>query len=144
MPSLARHANTVRSSVLLPNEKISDPVQSPIFVVDWEVTSLGVRVRDVGQMIAELYMLQLFKEIDAGEWFVEGYLAGYGKLSTEEAFRTVIHIGCHLVVIGGTVPGWGSSEDIAKVVAFGRDMIVNGWTKNKAWFDGGVLGAMFV
>jgi len=112
--------------------------------VDWEVTSLGVRVRDVGQMIAELYMLHLFKEIDAGEWLVEGYLAGYGKLSTEEAFRTAIHIGCHLVVIGGTVPDWGSSEDVARVVALGRDMIVNGWTKNKAWFDGGVLGAMFV
>jgi hypothetical protein len=122
-------------SVLLPDKEIDTPVQTPVFVVDWEVMSLGVRVRDVGQMIAELYQLKLFKDIDAGEWLVEGFLAGYGKLKTEEVFRTIIHVGCHLIVVGGTVPGWGSSEDVARVVTVGRDMIINGWEKNQAWFE---------
>ncbi|KAK0649976.1 kinase-like domain-containing protein [Cercophora newfieldiana] len=140
----AVHGDFWTGNVLLPDKVIDAPVKTPVFVVDWEVTSLGVRVRDVGQMIAELYMLQLFKKIDAGEWLIEGYLGGYGKFSTDEAFRIAIHVGCHLIVIGGTVPDWGSDEDVERVVAFGRDMIVNGWERNKAWFDDGVLGLMFL
>lgn len=131
-------------SVLLPDKEIAGRDQIPVFVVDWEVVSLGKRERDIGQMIAELYMLKLFKDIDAGTWLIEGYLSGYGHLDISEAFRIAIHIGCHLVVIGGTVPGWGSSEGVARVVGFGRDMIVKGWEQNMAWFLGGPLESMFV
>ncbi|KAK4448769.1 kinase-like domain-containing protein [Podospora aff. communis PSN243] len=138
------HADFWTGNVLLPDAAIEGPVGTSVFVVDWEVTSLGVRVRDVGQMMAELYMLQLFKQIDAGGWMVEGLLAGYGKLSEDEAFRIAIHVGCHLIVIGGTVPGWGSSEHVDRVVAVGRDMIVNGWARNKGSFEGTVLGNMFL
>jgi len=114
-----------------------------MFIVDWEVVSLGVRVRDVGQMMAELYMLKLFKDIDAGTWLVQGFLEGYGELTTAEAFRVAIHIGCHLIVVGGTVQGWGSAGDVKRVVTLGRDMILNGWEENAAWFESTHLGAMF-
>jgi hypothetical protein len=98
-----------------------------MFIVDWEVVSLGIRARDVGQMLAEFYMMKLFKGMDAGAWFIEGFLAGYGELDEKTASRVSIHIGCHLIVIGGSVDGWGSPEDVERVVAFGRDMILKAW-----------------
>ncbi|KAK1753844.1 kinase-like domain-containing protein [Echria macrotheca] len=137
------HGDFWTGNALLPDVPITDAVQTPMFIVDWEVVSLGVRVRDVGQMMAELYMLKLFKNIDAGTWLVQGFLEGYGQLTTAEAFRVAIHIGCHLIVIGGTVQGWGSSEDVARVVTHGRDMIINGWEKNSAWFESTDLAFMF-
>ncbi len=114
-----------------------------MFIVDWEVASLGIRARDIGQMIAELYMLKLFKDIDAGVWFIDGYLDGYGPVDIDTAFRVAIHVGAHLVVIGGSVAGWGSPEDVDRVVAFGRDMILHAWAKDRAWFRGSALESMF-
>ena len=93
--------------------------------------------------MAELYMLKLFKDIDAGVWLIEGYLAGYGAVDEKTAYRIAIHVGCHLIVIGGTVSGWGSPEDVKRVVAFGRDMIIKGWEKDQTWFADGPLTSMF-
>jgi hypothetical protein len=114
-----------------------------MFIVDWEVSSLGIRARDLGQMMAELYMLKLFKNIDAGVWLIEGYLEGYGSVDLDTAFRVAIHVGTHLVVIGGSVAGWGSREDIDRVVGYGRDMIVHGWKKDRVWFQNDALRSMF-
>lgn len=114
-----------------------------MFIIDWEVLSLGVPLRDVGQMIAELAMLQLFKDITAGSWLVEGFLEGYGTLTRDEALRVAIHAGCHFVVIGGSVAGWGSQADIERVVAFGRDAMLRGWEKDAAWFEGSILERLF-
>lgn len=43
---------------------------------------------DLGQMIAELYELYLYKKIDAWLWLIEGFLAGYGFVDDDLAFRT--------------------------------------------------------
>lgn len=145
------HGDFWTGNVLLPDRDIpatddavepgTGKVPVPVFVVDWEVTTLGIPIRDVGQMIAELHMLSSFRNITAGEWVIEGFLEGYGKLATEkEGFRTLIHIGAHLVVIGGTVAGWpeeGKDEHVERerVVKFGRDMIVRGWEEDRGWFE---------
>lgn len=94
-------------------------------------------------MIAELYETTLFKEVDCGVWAVQGFLEGYGSLSDDMAFRTAIHVGVHLVVWGSRVAGWGSKEQIEEVVKVGRDLIVQGWNKNRAWFEGQALGSLF-
>ncbi|KAK5654672.1 hypothetical protein OQA88_6995 [Cercophora sp. LCS_1] len=137
------HGDFWTGNALLPKQPIDTPVQTPMFIIDWEVLSLGVPLRDVGQMVAELAMLQLFKDITAGTWLVEGFLEGYGNFTRDEALRIAIHVGCHLVVIGGSVPGWGSQADIERVVAFGRDTMLRGWEKDAAWFKGSVLGRLF-
>ncbi|KAK3322631.1 kinase-like domain-containing protein [Apodospora peruviana] len=143
----AVHGDFWTGNILIPDKEMdceAPPEPTTVFVVDWEVISLGVPVRDVGQMIAELYMLKLFKDIDAGEWIIEGFVEGYGPLGGEDkVFRTLVHIGCHLVVVGGTVDGWGERGDVEGVVGFGRDMIVKGWEGNRKWFEGRVLGGLF-
>ncbi|KAK4210543.1 kinase-like domain-containing protein [Rhypophila decipiens] len=139
------HGDFWTGNVLLPEPEASSSATSStsnkpmdVFVVDWEVLSLGIPQRDVGQMIAELFMLKLFKDIDAGEWIIKGFLKGYGRFKTvQEAFRTLIHIGAHLVVIGGTLPGWADKEgDVERVVELGRDMIFRGYAQDRHWFEG--------
>ncbi|KAM7219796.1 Protein kinase-like domain containing protein [Rhypophila decipiens] len=138
------HGDFWTGNVLLPEPEThnstapsTSPVSTSVFVVDWEVLSLGIPQRDVGQMIAELFMLKLFKNIDAGEWIIEGFLKGYGGLkTTQQAFRTLIHIGAHLVVIGGTIAGWADKEgDVDRVVELGRDMILHGHDQDWKWFE---------
>ncbi|KAK0733080.1 kinase-like domain-containing protein [Lasiosphaeria miniovina] len=137
------HGDFWTGNVLLPDAEIGEPTAMTMFIVDWEVVSLGIRERDIGQMLAELYQLKLYEGIDAGLWLMEGFLGGYGSLSREAAFRTAIHVGCHLVVIGGSVYGWGSAENNKRVVAFGRDVMLSAWRKDEAWFEGRPLHQLF-
>lgn len=136
--------NHYNNSILLPNA--SNPDESPvtIFITDWELSQVCIRALDLGQMIAELYELKHFKDIDAGVWILQGFVAGYHlPLSDEVAFRTAIHVGVHLVCWGSRVPDWGTQEQVRDLVKIGRDFIVKGWEKDRKWFDGGVLGCLF-
>ena len=130
-------------SILIPRTSFTGESETPLFVVDWECARVEHRALDLGQIIAELYETKLFKGVDAGVWIIEGLLQGYGPLSDGMAFRAAIHAGAHLVVWGSGVPGWGNEQQIEEVVKVGRDIIVHGWEKDKAWFHGGDLGCLF-
>ncbi|KAJ9410292.1 hypothetical protein DTO045G8_1755 [Paecilomyces variotii] len=138
------HGDFWTGNILLPNA--SNPDESPItiFITDWELSQVCIRALDLGQMIAELYELKHFKDIDAGVWILQGFVAGYHlPLSDEVAFRTAIHVGVHLVCWGSRVPDWGTQAQVRDLVKIGRDFIVNGWEKDRKWFEGGVLGCLF-
>jgi len=94
-------------------------------------------------MIAELYETELFNRSKIGVSIIEGLLQGYGHLSDKMAFRTAIHVGVHLVCWGSRVPGWGDEAQVEEVVKVGNDLIVQGWAKNKEWFDSHALGLLF-
>lgn len=131
------------SSILVPNAPLTGESATTVFVIDWEMCQIGHRALDLGQMIAELYEMKLFKNLECGLWIIEGFLEIYGFLSDEMAFRTAIHVGVHLVTWGSRVPGWGSPQQIEDVVTVGRDLIVQGWMKNKAWFEEHSLRCLF-
>ncbi|KAK3900275.1 kinase-like domain-containing protein [Staphylotrichum tortipilum] len=138
------HADFWTGNILLPDRPLgSEAGPTPVFVVDWEVFSLGLPALDLGQMIAEMYELSLYKGMDEGKWFIEGFAAGYGVVDDDFAFRVAMHAGAHLVVWGSSVPGWGSSEQVEQVVGVGRDIILHAWAKDRAWFEAGVLGCLF-
>lgn len=117
--------------------------QTPIRVVDWEMTQLGIRPVDVGQMMAELWQLKLFKDIDAGEWMLKGLAEGYGGMDDKAAFRAILHISVHLIGIGSTTPGWGTAEQIEKVILVGKEVMLGAWKQERAWFKGHVLECLF-
>jgi hypothetical protein len=94
-------------------------------------------------MIAELYMLKHFKDIDAGLWAIEGFAEGYQDISGDIAFRTIIHVGVHLIFWGSTVAGWGTEEQVRDVVRVGRDLVRKGWMKDRAGFDGEIWESLF-
>ena len=130
-------------SVLLPNNPIEDGVQTPIRVIDWEMAQLGLRPLDMGQMIAELWQLKLYKDVDAGVWLIEGFATGYGQIDDEFAFRTILHVGIHLICFGSQTPGWGTQEQADELVKIGRDVVVNAWNTDIAAFKALPLGCLF-
>ena len=89
-------------------------------------------------------MLKLFKNKDEGLWLIQGFAAGYGYIDDEFAYRVAIHVGVHLVCYGCRVPGWGTDEQIKEVVMTGRDLVVMGWQKNRAWFEHSDLACLFL
>lgn len=130
-------------SCLLSDEPLKEGAKKTIFIIDWEVCVLGVRPLDLGQMIAELYELSLFKSMDEGKWVIEGFASGYGEIDDDFAFRTAIHVGTHLVCWGSSVPGWGSQEQVEKVVSVGKEVIQRAWHKDRGWFEAGDLACLF-
>ncbi|KAJ5663563.1 hypothetical protein N7507_004294 [Penicillium longicatenatum] len=137
------HGDFWTGNVLIPNAPLDGKSETTLFVIDWEMCQVGPRALDLGQMIAELYETKLFKGVDCGVWIIKGLVKGYGPLDDNMAFRTAIHVGVHLIVWGSRVQGWGPEDQIEKVVKVGRDLILQGWKKNKAWFDGKELGCLF-
>ena len=130
-------------SVLLPNSPVREGSDIPVFVVDWELAQPGVPNLDLGQMIAELYELWLYRSIDAGLWMIQGLVETYGASDEDFAFRTAIQVGVHLISFGTSVQGWGTPEQVEAVARTGRDLVVNGWEKRRAWFEGGDLECLF-
>lgn len=136
-------ANLVLRSVLLPNTAIESGRQIPVRIVDWEMAQLGVQPEDLGQFIAELWELKLYKDIEAGLWIIQGFADGYGKVETEFALRAMVHVGAHLICIGSNTPGWGTPEQGEQVVKAGKDVMLKAWKKDLGGFEGHDLECLF-
>ncbi|KAI1500510.1 kinase-like domain-containing protein [Biscogniauxia marginata] len=136
------HGDFWSGNVLLPDSPIREGTDVPMFVIDWEMAQVGVPGLDLGQMIAELYELKLYKNITAGLWMVQGFVEGYGP-SEDLAFRTAIQIGAHLVCFGTSVQGWGTPEQVEMVARTGKEIIVHAWRKDREWFETGDLKCLF-
>ncbi|KAK2042298.1 phosphotransferase enzyme family protein [Colletotrichum somersetense] len=120
-----------------------DNEHNRILVVDWEMCMLGVTPLDLGQMIAELYELKLYKDMEGALWLIQGFMKGYGAVDDEFAFRTLLHVGVHLIGFGTTVKDWGTEEQIETVASEGRDLVMNAWEKNRPFFELHPLSCVF-
>ncbi|KAF6814382.1 phosphotransferase enzyme family protein [Colletotrichum sojae] len=109
------HGDFWTGNILLQGQ-LGGSEQAQLFVVDWEMFQLSLTSLDLGQMIAELYQLKLYKNTDADLWLIQSFMRGYGPVSDEFAFRVLLHAGVHLVGFGSTVPGWGAPEQVEQRV----------------------------
>ncbi|KKK26790.1 hypothetical protein ARAM_000374 [Aspergillus rambellii] len=138
------HGDFWSGNVLIPQTALDQPSPTThLFIIDWELAQCGNRGLDLGQMIAELYMLKHFKDIDAGLWAIEGLAGGYQDISDDLAFRTLIHVGVHLICWGSTIAGWGTKDQIRAVICTGRDLITKAWERDRTWFEERVWKCMF-
>ncbi|KAM5354653.1 hypothetical protein ACJ41O_001300 [Fusarium nematophilum] len=137
------HGDFWTGNIILPNRPIQEGIKAPMFVIDWECTQLGLPSVDLGQMMAEMYALWLYKSITAGRWMMEGLIDAYGHVSQEFAFRTALQTGAHLLCITTTFPGWGTPEQVEEVARVGRDIILHAWKKDRSWFEKGDLACLF-
>ncbi|KAK7966967.1 uncharacterized protein PG986_001244 [Apiospora aurea] len=124
------HSLTVINSILLPNTAPTPQPPNP---------ALGAPNLDLGQMLAEMYELWLYKQQRAGLWMMAGFVAGYGPVAASEAFalRTAVQLGPHLVCFGTSVHGWGAPEQVREVARAGRDILCHAWRRDRAWFEEG-------
>ncbi|KAF4498518.1 cytoplasmic trna 2-thiolation 2 [Fusarium agapanthi] len=118
------HGDFWTGNILLPDTPMAKGTHTPIRIVDWEMVQIGVRPLDLGQAIAELWQLKLYKDIAAGEWLIRAFADGYGAVSDDFAYRTVIHVGVHLICFGSQTPGWGDAEQQKDVVRIGKEIIM--------------------
>jgi hypothetical protein len=123
---------------------MSESFQTPMRVIDWEMVQLGVRPLDLGQVIAELWQLKLYKDIDAGEWLIRAFADGYGAVDDSFAYRTIIHVAVHLICFGSQTPGWGDAEQQKDLVRVGKEVMVKAWGRDRGYFEGHVLGSLFI
>ncbi|KAI1476464.1 kinase-like domain-containing protein [Daldinia eschscholtzii] len=129
------HGDFWTGNILLPKAPIQEGVDIPIFVIDWEMSQIGKPSLDVGQMLAEMYELKLYKDKPAGLFMAQGFIEGYGPVSEDCAFRTAIQVGAHLVSFGMSVQGWGSVEQVEECGRLGKDIITHAWEKDRRWFE---------
>lgn len=123
---------------------MSKSTQNPVRVIDWEMVQLGVRPLDLGQVIAELWQLKLYKDIDAGEWLIRAFAAGYGAMDDNFAYRVIIHVAVHLICFGSQTPGWGDAKQQKDVVRVGKEVMVKAWGRDRGYFEEHALGSLFI
>ncbi|KAK1731208.1 phosphotransferase [Colletotrichum acutatum] len=136
------HGDFWTGNILL-EEKPLDDEHSRLLVVDWEMCQLAVKPLDLGQMIAELYELKIYKDMEAGIWLIQGFIDGYGAVDDDFAFRTLLHVAVHLIGFGTTVQGWGTQDQAKSVASEGRDILKNAWAKDRGFFEKHPLGCIF-
>lgn len=140
----------IQDSVMIPdvlNIETRPSKELELFVIDWELVQYGRKEFDLGQMIGDLYERKHFTGDDSSLRIIEGFLAGYGALSDDEAFRIAIHAGQHLICWyirrDPALAFAESREQIQDVILIGTDFIVKGWERNRKWFEGSDLACLF-
>lgn len=68
---------------------------------------------------------------------------GYGKLEGDMNWKVVVYVGVHLICWGSRVQGWGTKEQVDGIVGVGRDWVVKGVERDRAFFETGPLGCLF-
>ncbi|KAG6284992.1 hypothetical protein E4U09_007532 [Claviceps aff. purpurea] len=130
------HGDFWTGNVLLPDAALQENPPTPVKIVDWEMAQLGIRAEDVGQLIAELWQLKLYKGIYAGIWIIEGFVAGYGTMDTAFGFRALLHVGAHMVCFGSRTANWGTRSQNEHIARIGRDVLLRAWEKDRQAFKG--------
>ncbi|PKY02448.1 hypothetical protein P168DRAFT_255866, partial [Aspergillus campestris IBT 28561] len=105
------HGDFWSGNILLSNPNPTTTTTT-LLVTDWELAHVGPHALDLGQMLAELYQLKFYKNIDAGEWIARAFIEAYPGLSEDVAFRALIHVGVHFIYFGSVVPGWGDEGQV--------------------------------
>ncbi|KAF7856261.1 uncharacterized protein EAF02_011520 [Botrytis sinoallii] len=127
------HGDFWCGNVLLPDTLLSSSIPAAIFITDHELSHLSTPIFDLAQMCAELFMLTFFKSIPAGKEILTAFIEGYGSIEEDKRWRMLIYIGCHLTCWGSRTAGWGTLEQVEACVKLGRDLVINGWEKNREW-----------
>ena len=98
-----------------------------IQVVDWELAKTGIPELDVGQFLAELYLICRF-DTEAGVAAAAMARAFWGTYRGLHAFNlqaVTTHCGVHLIAWTPRVP-WGGKETTRRVVMEGMEMMCRG------------------
>ncbi|PNP83781.1 hypothetical protein FNYG_02469 [Fusarium nygamai] len=130
-----------------PSAPVGRDTATDIIFIDWEMCQFGHRAYDLGHMIGDLYEAYHFHDSHIALTMIRGFIDGYGKIDDEMAFRTAIHTGMQIL-------GWynrrapsdavkGTKEQSFSAAKISADFILNGWEREKQWFQGTSLAPLF-
>jgi hypothetical protein len=144
------HGDFWTGNVLIPNDLSLEKQRQGginLFIIDWELAQFGRKEYDLGQMIGDLYERKHFNGTENALWIIQGFVAGYGVLSDDMAFRVAIHAGVHIIGWyirrNPSAPFKEPPEQIREAIRVGTDFIVKGWEKNRKWFEASELRCLF-
>lgn len=109
-----------------------------LYILDWEVTRVGLLGNEIGQFCAEIHMLRRFNSEVCGDTatlVLEHFLKAYASAGdVEHARRAFVHMGVHMSVLGARVE-WGEKEVTRQVVLEGLRKIVDGYSSKAVDFS---------
>ncbi|MCJ1325149.1 hypothetical protein MMC10_001811 [Thelotrema lepadinum] len=111
-------------------------------VVDWEMTRRGCGATDIGQFLAEAYLLDFFQ---GGRGLAPSFLKSYkasSDITKSFAERAAVHFGVH-ASFWPTRVEWGSREQTLKVVQLGVEVLNRVEAQDWDWLRDSVLGDIF-
>ena len=118
-----------------------------IFVVDWEMSRIGLPGIELGQFAAEIFFCGRFHpEVcqETSKVVLDNYFAAYSTKfpATEDiARRALVHFGTHMAVVGPTV-GWGPKEISREVALEGAKVVVEGYQADLAGLKRSRVGGL--
>ena len=115
-----------------------------LYVIDWEVSRVAPPLFDIGQMSAEIYLVNHFRQKPEAIRLLDSFLSSYEGLdSLDSRCKMAIHFGTHLVVWPIRVPGWGTPQEVEACAKLGADFIRKGLQGDVEWLKQSVLGQLF-
>ncbi|KAF2114307.1 kinase-like domain-containing protein [Lophiotrema nucula] len=148
------HGDFWMGNVLLPDPTpTSDNLpNSTLYIIDFEFAQLSHRSLDLGQIVGDIYERDLLPSSPRASPLslplLQAFIAGYGPLSEDLAYRTAIHAGIHLIGVltrrdPSTAWLW-PREEVEGLMSVAVCWIVKGWQRDGGWFGDSVLARLFI
>ncbi|RDW79226.1 phosphotransferase family protein [Aspergillus mulundensis] len=112
-------------------------------IIDWELCCYDDFARDVGNIIADLYMQHRFTGRDAPLTLLKAFVARYPSLSEDEVYRTVVHVGENFFHWIAYAPKDPPKEQTDEIVQFGKELIIMGTERDRKRIEGTFFGRLF-
>ncbi|KAL4884587.1 kinase-like domain-containing protein [Aspergillus karnatakaensis] len=112
-------------------------------IVDWEVCCYDDFTRDVGNVLADLYMQHLFTGLDEPLTVFKSFVSAYSALSEEEVYRTVTHIGENCFHWIAYAPKDPPKEIFDKIVRLGEELVIMGMEGDREGIERTFFGCLF-
>lgn len=115
-----------------------------LYVIDWEISKVAPPLFDIGQMCAEIFLVNHFHRQPEAISLLDSFLNCYDGLdSLSSRCKMAIHFGTHLVVWPIRVPGWGTPKEVEACAKLGAEFIRKGLQSDVEWLKQSVLGKLF-
>lgn len=136
----------VTISILVSHSSNSSDGKSTLWIIDFELAQVSLPPFDLGQMVAELYLLFHFTPNNANQLtLITAFLTAYGSMPERDKFRTVVVFGIHLVAWPWRTPSWkGESQKVRACAGFGAECVRAAVNRDKDHLKRGPLRALFV
>ena len=111
-----------------------------VVVIDWEIYNYNSIYFDLGEFLADLYMLRHYRGSESCNWVLQGFAEGYGPLKREHLGHLAASIAVQAVSCGYVVAEADTPEDHASLAEFSRDLVLKARAGDSEWFEKGFYG----